>query len=82
MKTIKIAELFCGPGGLTVGAKMASGFKHTWLVDKDSDSLKTIKNFPNELTINEDVKKFCQNSNLRKIKKLKGSFEGLVFGFP
>ena len=43
MKTIKIAELFCGPGGLTVGAKMASGFKHTWLVDKDSDSLKTIK---------------------------------------
>ena len=83
MKKIRIAELFCGPGGLTVGAKMASGFKHTWLVDKDSDSLQTIKkNFPNELTINEDVKKFCQNSNLRKIKKLKGSFEGLVFGFP
>ena len=69
MKKIKIAELFCGPGGLTVGAKMASGFKHTWLVDKDSDSLKTIKkNFPNELTINADVKKFCQNYNLRKIR--------------
>ena len=42
MKKIRIAELFCGPGGLTVGAKMASGFKHTWLVDKDSDSLQTI----------------------------------------
>ena len=45
MKKIRIAELFCGPGGLTVGAKMASGFKHTWLVDKDSDSLKTIKKY-------------------------------------
>ena len=31
------------------------------------------------MTINEDVKKFCQNSNLRKIKKLKGSFEGLFW---
>ena len=39
MKKIRIAELFCGPGGLTVGAKMASGFKHTWLVDKDRGSL-------------------------------------------
>ena len=27
-KKIRIAELFCGPGGLTLGAKMSKDFKH------------------------------------------------------
>lgn len=83
MKKFKIAELFCGPGGFAVGAKLAKSFEHLWVVDNDLDSLKTIKcNFPNQYTIHQDVRNFSKTSNLKKIRKQKGDFDGLVFGFP
>ena len=82
-KKIKIAELFCGPGGFALGAKLSKNFKHVWLVDNDLDSLKTIKqNMPDQNTIHQDVQKFSKTKNLKSIKRKYGSFEGLVFGFP
>ena len=57
-KKIRIAELFCGPGGLTLGAKMSKDFKHIWVVDNNLDSLKTIKqNMPEQNIIHQDVQK-------------------------
>ena len=82
-KKIKIAELFCGPGGFALGAKLSKNFKHIWLVDNDLDSLKTIKqNMPDQNIIHQDVKKFSRTQNLKIIKKKYGSFDGLIFGFP
>lgn len=82
--THSVGELFCGPGGLALGAKLASEsssalkLRHSWVSDFDSDSCETIRqNLPadSELQIlNTDVRDL-DIENLPRI-------DGFAFGFP
>ena len=39
---IKLGELFCGPGGIGLGAHLAaSDFEHAWAVDNHHESCQT-----------------------------------------
>lgn len=84
--TFKFGELFCGPGGLALGAKLGSithdrkvyGIEHVWATDYDKDTCETYrKNIcPNKpkSVICEDIRKL----NLNKLD----SIDALAFGFP
>lgn len=84
--TFKVGEMFCGPGGLAFGAKLARiergndifTIDHEWAIDLDKDSCETYsKNIcPDrpETVIHEDVREF-------DITKL-SSIDGFAFGFP
>ncbi len=80
----KLGELFCGPGGLALGALQSSienpkyRIIHEWCTDYDKDTCETYrKNIcPNnpQSVIHEDIRKL-------DIKKL-SPINALVFGFP
>ena len=72
--TIRLGELFCGPGGIGLGATLACvnglKFDHIWATDYDKDTCKTYKNnlHPKEV-ICEDIRKLNFSVNFyRKIK--------------
>jgi DNA (cytosine-5)-methyltransferase 1 len=77
-------ELFCGPGGMSLGAHNAASsiegisVRHAWANDRDPDTCKTfIRNIPKastESVICGDVREL-DISSLRKI-------DGFAFGFP
>lgn len=85
-------ELFSGPGGLALGAKLAGftdpktgekwGYKHAWANDFDHDTVETYKlnilHNPNAKTVFcEDVAKFPIGN-----KKVLPNIDCLTFGFP
>ena len=80
----RMGELFCGPGGLGLGAKLARtkdpNYKiiHVWATDYDKDSCTTYRNniCPDrpECVIHEDVRKL----DMRKLAPI----DALAFGFP
>lgn len=80
----RLGELFCGPGGIAVGATTANienneyRIAHQWANDYDADTCNTYrKNIcPNEpaTVYHEDVRKF----NMDKL----ASIDALAFGFP
>ena len=85
----KLGELFCGPGGISLGAKNA-GFthhgiryqiSHSWATDYDKDTCETFrKNICPESSDSifcEDIRKL----DLNALKK-KSDIDGLAFGFP
>lgn len=82
--TFKLGELFCGPGGIALGAKNATisnpDFRiiHAWANDYDSDTCETYRTniCPNSkgTVIHGDVRKL-QMENLPHI-------DALAFGFP
>jgi DNA (cytosine-5)-methyltransferase 1 len=77
MIRFRLGELFCGPGGLGLGAKMASNgcIKHMWATDYDKDSCATYK---------ENVKPrkiFCKDIKKLDLSKLE-PVDMLAFGFP
>jgi DNA (cytosine-5)-methyltransferase 1 len=83
MKKIKfrLGELFCGPGGIALGALLASKnnskiyLEHTWASDYHQDSCLTYKlNFPEAEVICQDVVKL----DLNKLK----SIDAFAYGFP
>ncbi|RRJ86032.1 DNA (cytosine-5-)-methyltransferase [Gulosibacter macacae] len=88
MHEFKLGELFCGPGGLGQGARIANRtlaidgidakIEHTWATDYHADSCATYrKNFPNVDPNNiylEDVREFDLNKP--------PAFDALTFGFP
>lgn len=80
---VKIGELFCGAGGMALGASQAEyngwKFEHAWVTDIDRDSCETIKQVVNyKKVVRKDVKDIDFNDWKRKY----GSIDGLVFGFP
>lgn len=84
MKRFAIGELFCGPGGLGLGAKLAGKalnsviVEHAWANDIDKASCETYKkNVADGQTVvaNMPVDQFLESSNLNPI-------DGLLFGFP
>ncbi len=80
----RFGELFCGPGGMALGAHLAAksvnsiNLEHTWANDNDLSTCETyIRNIPGaskESVICEDVRKL-KIANLQPI-------DGFAFGFP
>jgi len=91
MKTYKIGELFCGPGGIGLGAENAnkglkhftkSSLVHAWAVDYHKDSietyLKNIKGASDASVICDDVR----NVSLEQLKSISETLDGFAYGFP
>ncbi len=82
MVVFRLGELFCGPGGLGLGAKMASvpGAKisHVWATDFDKDSCNTYKhNIAPKEVVAEDIREV----SFEKLKAI-SDVDALSFGFP
>lgn len=90
-KTYQLAELFCGPGGLALGAKWA-GFSHSseryaidpcWAIDIDESACRTYhanihssnSNLPTKVICGDIRKVFADEPNIPP-------FDALAFGFP
>ncbi len=85
----RIGELFCGPGGLALGAKHAKArsngttysIEHVWATDYDKDSCDTYRNniSPDdpETVLRRDIRKL----NLKTLKDI-SEVDALAFGFP
>jgi DNA (cytosine-5)-methyltransferase 1 len=89
MRKIRIGELFCGPGGLALGAQLASGtfrkfgydIQHAWSVDNHIDSIETYRS--NIRGANSDTALCVDVRNISAKKLLKISkIEAFAFGFP
>ena len=83
----KLGELFCGPGGIALGAMTSQSddgiykIDHAWANDFDKDTCQTYINniCPEkpETVICEDIRKL----DFRKLKRI-SDIDGLAFGFP
>ena len=81
IREFRLGELFCGAGGMALGASMAEHegyrFEHAWVTDIDRDSCRTIK-------ANGVVKP--QAIIVADVRSLDftalSPIDGLVFGFP
>ena len=76
---VKLGELFCGAGGMALGASAAKHGKwrytHVWGIDKDKDSCSTIQQIiPSNKVHHTDI----QNISFHTLPPI----DGLVFGFP
>ena len=83
LRDFRIGELFCGAGGLALGASKARyrglRLKHVWANDSDYDACETFKkNFDgaDKYVINEDVGAFSERF------KYLPQIDGLIFGSP
>lgn len=85
-RTFRFGELFSGPGGLGLAAKLASrpGFKivHQWATDYDADTCRTYAqnvcgDAYDESVVHADIRKL----DYAVLEKL-GGIDGLAFGFP
>ncbi len=89
-KKIKIGELFCGPGGLAIGAELAnkeiqkiSDFElvHAWALDNHKETTETyIKNI-NGATISSVLCEDVRNITTKVLAKI-SSIDGFAYGFP
>jgi DNA (cytosine-5)-methyltransferase 1 len=89
MKKLKIGELFCGPGGIALGAELANKsvkklgyeFEHAWAVDNHKETTDTyitnIAGATQSSVICGDVRKI-KPSELGRISKI----DGFAYGFP
>ncbi len=84
VKEFRLGELFCGPGGLALGAVNARGLDseykiiHRWANDYDRDTCDTyIKN----ICPNDPKSVICGDVRQLDIDEL-GSIDALAFGFP
>lgn len=81
-KVFRLGELFCGPGGLAVGAKLASvpGVKivHAWANDYDQDTCNT---YTRNICPENPKSVVCCDVRKLNIAAL-GPIDALAFGFP
>ncbi|MCW8932473.1 MAG: DNA cytosine methyltransferase [Gammaproteobacteria bacterium] len=84
-KNYRLGELFCGPGGIALGARDAEVYdptsdttfniSHLWASDYHSETCETYKhNF-------KDVNVICEDVKLLDIDSL-GKIDGFAYGFP
>lgn len=86
----QLGELFCGPGGIALGAQMARvetsddsySISHAWATDYDKDTCRTYsRNIcgveDSKSVVNADIRKL-EIERLEKISKI----DALAFGFP
>jgi DNA (cytosine-5)-methyltransferase 1 len=79
---LKLGELFCGPGGIALGAHLAGdNFVHAWAVDNHPETCQTyIHNIPGasgDTVLCQDVRELDIN-DLKKISNI----DGFAYGFP
>lgn len=89
-KKIRIGELFCGPGGLAIGAELANKeiqkisdveLVHAWAVDNHKETTETyLKNIygANESSVICDDVRNISTKELAKISDI----DGFAYGFP
>ena len=90
MKELKLGELFCGPGGISLGAEMATlelathlktTIKHAWAVDYHRSTVDTfienISGASKESVLCADVR----NLDFKLLKKI-SDIDGFAYGFP
>ncbi|MCD6186426.1 MAG: DNA (cytosine-5-)-methyltransferase [Deltaproteobacteria bacterium] len=88
-ETFRLGELFCGPGGLALGTKLATvkcrdgvfSITHAWATDYDHDSCETYR-----LNICPDspqsvVRKDIRKLDFNRLRKISG-IDAFSFGFP
>ena len=83
----RLGELFCGPGGLAVGATQADigdpnwSIRHQWATDYDLDTCETYR-----MNITPDNPDSVIHGDIRTLDfnelKSRGEIDGLAFGFP
>lgn len=87
----RLGELFCGPGGLACGARLAGVVKkgdasysiaHAWATDYDASTCKTYSHNicgvdDSKTVVHADIRKL----DLKKLKAI-SDIDGLAFGFP
>jgi len=82
-----LGEMYCGPGGLALGASRASqrkngkrvGFRHLFATDHDRDTCKTYKH--NMQSYSSELQVICEDVRKLAIDELPVA-DGFVFGFP
>lgn len=83
----KLGELFCGPGGLAVGAHNASigdvdwAIKHEWATDWDFDTIRTYINNIDGATGQSVIHSDIRELDYQRLHDI-GEIDGLAFGFP
>jgi len=85
--TISIAEMYCGPGGIALGANLSRvwqgdrcfRFQHAWATDYDPDTCRTYTN--NILKDNSHGNVFCSDVRDLDITSLAHA-DGFLYGFP
>lgn len=77
-----VIDLYCGAGGLSLGAERA-GFDVVSAVELDEHAMKThTDNFPNTISIREDILKLTGKSLLQKSHLQEGQVSGIIGGPP
>lgn len=83
-KVFRLGELFCGPGGLALGALSAAiedpeyKIVHKWANDYDQDTCNTYRN---NICPEDPDSVICEDVHFLDISKL-GDIDALAFGFP
>ena len=85
MIKFRLGELFCGPGGIGLGAALAAvpgvQFAHVWATDVDRDSCRTYQhNLPEAKIVRADILAL-RESKFARLEKT-GEIDALAFGFP
>lgn len=84
IKDFKLGELFCGPGGLALGATTARitdpeyRITHKWANDYDTDTCNT---YTRNICPNEPESVICKDVRRLDVESL-GDINALAFGFP
>lgn len=86
--TFKLGELFCGPGGIALGAQSANievnsvryEIKHVWATDYDKDTCETFR----RNICSETGSVVCKDIRKLSFERLQAisAIDGLAFGFP
>jgi DNA (cytosine-5)-methyltransferase 1 len=85
--TLSVAEMYCGPGGIALGADLSSfkhgeqtyRFSHAWATDYDPDTCQTYAT--NILSGDPTGKVFCEDVREIDINSLPAA-DGFLYGFP
>lgn len=86
MKAFRLGEMFCGPGGIALGAKYASaqtehlgvGIEHAWAIDYDADTCAT---FAKNICPTDPSKVICADVRQLDVSRLP-PIDAFAFGFP
>ncbi len=85
----RLGELFCGPGGLALGAKWAKvasngitySIKHAWATDYDKDTCETYRQNINAYNSKSVVCRDIRKLDLETLAEI-SEIDALAFGFP
>lgn len=70
----KLGELFCGPGGMALGAKL-TGYDHVWAIDSDEDTCRTYRR---NIDCGQVLATPVEEVDFHTLSDI----DGLCFGFP